>query len=263
MRKIFYLTLTTMLLSSCGSDTIKNLVFSIEDEKQLGLQTSQQIEASADFKPILSEGDNAAAYAYLNAMKNDILNSEDVKYKDEFVWQLKIIDQDVLNAFATPGGYIYVYTGLIKFLDNADDLAGVMGHEIAHADRRHSTSQLIQNQGVATIISIVTGGDSQLIAGLASQLLALNFSRKDESDADDFSVQYLEETDFACNGAATFFEKISAAGGSGGPEFLSTHPSPDNRVEDINAAAVKLGCDTTNSTATINGLSYAEFKALF
>jgi len=72
------------------------------------------------------------------------------KHKDDFAWQVKIIDDpETLNAFATPGGYIYVYTGLIKFLDTEDQLAGVMGHEIAHADLRHSTRQMTSSYGVS------------------------------------------------------------------------------------------------------------------
>ena len=98
------------------------------------------------------------AYNYLQGITDEILNSGNVTYRDEFVWKIHIIEDDeVLNAFATPGGYIYVYTGLIKFLENEDDLAGVMGHEIAHSDQRHSVKQLQKMYGVQILLSVVLG----------------------------------------------------------------------------------------------------------
>ena len=245
---------------SCGDTTIKELLFPVEDDVTLGLQVVEQIEANPDEYPLLDETEYADAYAYLNAMKNTILQSDGVEYEDIFAYELKIIHRDdVLNAFATPGGYIYVYTGLIKYLDKADDLAGVMGHEIAHADRRHSVNQMIKNVGVQTLISIVAGeSSSSTIAQVVSGIIGLKFSRTDEAEADEYSVLYLSDTDYACNGTATFFEKIEAEGGAGVPEFLSTHPDPANRVEDINAKAAEEQCDTTPITETT--FTYADFK---
>ncbi len=141
-KNLLLFILLTIIGSSCNKDG-DPLFISVEDDKQLGLQVSQEIESNPTEYPLLDEATHPAAYNYLNNMRNEILNSGKVRYRDEFVWQMKIIhDDDVLNAFATPGGYIYVYTGLIKYLDKADDLAGVLGHEIAHSDRRHSTQQL-------------------------------------------------------------------------------------------------------------------------
>lgn len=263
---------------SCGDDDdpcsdlgkvgglLTNLAFPVDDDADLGAQVAAQIDQE-NANTILPYEGNEQAYDYLNAMKDDILNSEDIEYKDKFVWRLTIINEDVLNAFATPGGYIYVYTGLIQYLDNVDDLAGVMGHEIAHADRRHSVNQLTKNYGISVLTSILGGGEtsvvSEIAVGLASNAAALAFSRDDESEADAASVEYLDETDFACNGAAEFFRKLEAEGGSGVPEFLSTHPSPENRVADIDARATCRGCSTENTSQMINGLTYSQFQALF
>lgn len=252
------------VLTNCGdNDRVKSLLFSVEDDKTLGLQVSQEIESDPVNYPILSEIDYPEAYAYLNGMKEAILNSSEVDYRNEFVWQLKIIDADILNAFATPGGYIYVYTGLINYLENADDLAGVLGHEIAHADRRHSVKQLEKVYGVQLLLSIVLGNDPSQIEQIAAQIATagstLAFSRDNESDADEFSVKYLADTEYACNGAASFFSKLIANGqDTGVPEFLSTHPNPDNRVDDINGHASTVGCST--SPITESGMTYEEFK---
>lgn len=249
-----------MFLASC-SDGV--LLFSIEDDKAMGAQVAAEIASDPSFV-ILPEASNQQAYAYLNAMKNQILNSGEVKYSNEFVWQLSIIDDDAtLNAFATPGGYIYVYTGLIKYLDDASSLAGVMGHEIGHADGRHSSKQMQKQYGVATLLQIVTGGEPGALAQLASNLLSLSFSRTDETDADNRSVRYLCPTDFEADGAAKFFEKIVLDGNPQPPQFLSTHPNPDNRVENLHAQGDAVSCGTELADPMINGISYTAFKALF
>ena len=152
-------------------------------------------------------------------------------------------NRSALNAFCVPGGYIYVYTGLIDYLDEQDQLAGVLGHEMAHADQRHSTQQLTESYGIQTIASFLLGKQGGLVGEIASAVIGLNFSRADEAEADEYSVRYLCETDYAANGAAGFFEKLLAEGSDTQiPEFLSTHPSSDTRVADINALADDLGC---------------------
>ncbi|XOV94029.1 MAG: M48 family metalloprotease [Bacteroidota bacterium] len=268
MKKIKLLLFSTSLLTigfltNCGDDGVKSLFFSIDDDKELGMQVSQEIESDPVTYPILSEVDYPEAYAYMNGLKNAILTSSEVDYRTEFVWQLKIIDADILNAFATPGGYIYVYTGLIKYLDKADDLAGVLGHEIAHADRRHSIKQLEKVYGIQLLLSIALGDNPSQLEQIAAQIAtagsSLAFSRDNESEADEYSVKYLGDTEYACNGAAHFFEKLITNGqDSGVPEFLSTHPNPDNRVEDINSVATTLGCST--SLIVEMDMTYTDFK---
>ncbi|SHJ70492.1 Peptidase family M48 [Reichenbachiella agariperforans] len=256
-------------LSSCDKNNNLSL-FSVSNDLELGQQVAAQIAADPTTYSILPESGNEEAYAYLEAMTDEILNSGEVQYKDEFAWEVHIIDQDVLNAFCTPGGYIYVYTGLINYLDNIDDLAGVMGHEIAHADLRHSSRSLQKQYGISTLLSILLGDGgneiAEIAAGYANGLVSLKFSRDHEEESDARSVEYLASTDYACNGAATFFQKLLADGqgsSSGLETFLSTHPSSDSRVEDINAKADEVGCNTSLSDDNTNGMTYAEFQALF
>jgi beta-barrel assembly-enhancing protease len=241
------------LLVTFSCDENNNfIVFSVEDDVALGEQVKAEIMAKPEYK-ILSQSQYAGVYAYLNDMKSEILNSGKVAYKEEFAWELYVIEDDkVLNAFATPGGYIYIYTGLIKYLDTADDLAGVMGHEIAHADERHTVRNLQKIYGVNALLSIALGENPSAIEEIAAQiagsLAGLSFSRDFEREADANSVEYLAQTRYACNSAAHFFIKLEEQGDSGQPpEFLSTHPSPENRIEDINEKAEDIGCDTTLS----------------
>ncbi len=242
------------LTVSCTED--KNgdrLLFSIEDDIRLGLEVAAEVDSTYRAKGQLIERNNpkySIAYQNLDRIVNRILNSGKVSYNSEFPWDVKIINDDkTLNAFATPGGHIYVFTGLIKFLDTEDQLAGVLGHEIAHADKRHTTKQLQTQYGVALLLSVALGKNPGTLAQIATGLAGLKFNREYEKEADDNSVIYLAGTNFyACNSAAAFFEKtLALQDGVSSPEFLSTHPDPGNRVQAINAKAQQEGCKTTPS----------------
>ena len=264
MKKIFLLTLLSIPVWVAGCKKGEGFnIFSIQDEIKLGQQTKAQIEADPAGYPILNPATNAAAYAYLNGIKDDLLQGGKITYKNEFAWEVYIIDRDdIVNAFCTPGGYIYVYTGLIKYLDNKSSLAGVMGHEMAHADKRHSSEQLTKKYSVQTLLDVVLGNNQGLLTQVASELVALQFSRSDETEADKYSVIYLCPTRYHANGAANFFQKMIDAGSTNPPAFLSTHPNPDNRVNNINSEATNGGCTATISN-TEETDSYSQFKALF
>lgn len=237
-----------LLLFSTLSCNMKNgqglNFFSIQDDIEMGKKFSQEIEKDKQNYPILPEKGNEEAYSYIRGLTKKILNSGEVAYKNEFEWQVKIIKDDkTLNAFAVPGGYLYVYTGLIKYLDSEDQLAGVMGHEIAHAALRHSTQQMTKIYGLDAMRAVLTGNqEGGTLSQMALSVISLGFSRKHESQADEYSVRYLCPTEYNAAGAAGFFEKLNDGGGQRPPEFLSTHPDPGNRVKDINSRKVDLGC---------------------
>lgn len=232
--------------------------FSINQDKDLGLKVQAQIAGDPATYPVLDSVQYKIAYGHLRRIRDKVLNSGKVTNKDRFDWEVKIIRNDsVLNAFCTPGGYIYVYTGLIKYLDAEDDLAGVMGHEIAHADLRHSTRSMTREYGVDMLMRIIAGSDPGALATLVRGLTSLKYSRCHESEADAASVEYLSGTNYACNATASFFEKLNAQGGNRVPQFLSTHPSPENRVRDINALADKIACNKS----ALNPSTYQQFKA--
>ncbi|HEY3403149.1 MAG TPA: M48 family metalloprotease [Ohtaekwangia sp.] len=240
-------------LAACDENN-NFVIFSVENDVQLGQQVHAEIAGSPEYQ-ILPPAQYTEAYNYLYSIRDAILNSGEIAYKDEFEWNVYILKDDaVQNAFAVPGGNIYVYTGLIKYLDHGDDLAGVMGHEMAHADLRHTVRNLQKVYGVNILLAIALGQDpsqlEQIAAQIAGTLAGLSFSRAYEEESDAHSVEYLAHTKYACNGAAHFFIKMHEQGEGGPPEFLSTHPSPENRIEDINKKAEKLGCDTSLSGDT-------------
>ena len=240
-------------------------LFSIQDDIDLGKKVDGQIKESGEFN-IMDRGSNTTAYGYIEAMRDDLLNGGELKFGDEFPWELNLIDNDsVLNAFCTPGGYIYIYSGLIKYLENSSSLAGVLGHEMAHADRRHSSKQMQQQFGISVILSLLSNeeGDPGLLPQIAASLTSLAFSRADETQADQYSVKYLCPTDFDAAGASNFFQKIKDSGNPTPPQFLSTHPSPENRVAKIKENAEERECAPDEEDPLVNGLTYAQFQALF
>ncbi len=242
--------------SSCSKGGGVN-VFSVEDDIKLGKQLDQEIKSDPATYPLLDETAYPVAYSHILRITNALLNTGEINYRDRFEWQVKIIRDDAtLNAFCAPGGYIYVYTGLIKFLDKESELAGVMGHEIAHADLRHSTDRLTTAYGLDFLLSMALGKNSSTLKDVAANLALLSYSRKDETQADEYSVKYLCKTDYEPNGTAGFFQKLVDSGQSGKtPAWLSTHPAPDKRVENINKKAEACGTGQAFETR------YSEFKS--
>ncbi|MBL0340181.1 MAG: M48 family metalloprotease [Bacteroidetes bacterium] len=238
MKTIWKLILGTILLiSACKSKDGDYTLFSTSEDLALGEKVAGQIENDPINFPILSENDNKELYQHLNRISGKILQSSKILHREEFAWQLKVIDNDTLyNAFCTPGGYIYVYSGLIKFVQSEDELAGILAHEIAHGDLRHSTDQMTKTYGIKVLTNLILGGESELLTNMGINLLGLKFSRSDEEEADEFAVKYLSDTDYNPRSFAVFFERMEQAGGSMGPlQFLSTHPNPENRVQKIEA----------------------------
>lgn len=243
--RVLFLSIALISLSACS----KVNLFSLEQDAQLGAQTNAEILNNPSKFPLLPERGNETVYRYVRKITNNILNSGKVKHRNEFKWEVRIIKDDkTLNAFATPGGYIYVYTGLIKFLDSEDELAGVLGHEIAHADQRHSTRQMTKIYGVQALAALASGSNAGALAGkIAGSLLQLKFGRDMEKEADTYSVIYLCGTPYDADGAAGFFSKLQEKGGSRPPEFLSTHPNPGNRVANIHKQKTERGCSGTQT----------------
>ncbi len=239
--KFFLLSFLTLLLVGCSSGVNLNL-FSIEEDKEFGKKVAAEIEADPKFK-LLDSIQNQEVYSYVYKIRNEILESGNVVHKNDFDWRIRIIQDDsTLNAFCTPGGYIYVYTGILKFLDSEDQLAGVMGHEIAHADLRHSTRQMTEMFGIQLILELIAG-DSKSVKDITSGLIGLTFSRSHEKEADEQSVNYLCPTKYNAAGGSGFFEKLIKKGNSNNPPvFLSTHPDPGNRVEKFKEIKTEKGC---------------------
>lgn len=238
---------TTAIVVACGVTNSKNKgkgfnLFTVQQDREFGAQVAAEIDGNPREYPILDSASNVEAYQMIYKIRDKILSSGEVDFVEDFGWRLRIIkDDSTLNAFCTPGGYIYVYTGILKFLDNEAQLAGVMGHEIAHADQRHSTRQMTKLFGVNVMLEILAGNRAML-KQMTSALVGLKFSRSHETEADEYSVRYLCPTEYDAAGGAGFFKKIEEMGGDRPPEFLSTHPNPGDRIEKFYNTKNGLGC---------------------
>ena len=230
----------------------KEPVFGPANDVELGKMSAQSLAEDPEEYPILPESEYPEAYAHLRRIVGGIIDSPEIQYRDLFAYdQMKIINRDdVLNAFCTPGGYIYVYTGLIKYLEQEDHLAGVVGHEIAHAERRHGSVRLQKEFGVKALsgfllLTIPLSTSDYINASILRDLMGLSYSRDQEAQADDDSVRYLSTSEYACDGTAGFFVKLRDVGDDVTiPEMLSDHPDTGSRVRDIQSAAKRLGCST-------------------
>lgn len=156
-----------------------------------------------------------------------------------YPYEFHIARDATANAFAMPGGFVVIHTGLLARADSAEELAGVMAHEIQHVERRHGLRGLVHAAGWRVVLSVILGDTGgSLAASWVENLGALRFSRSQETDADLQGVQALVRADIDPRGMATFFRKM-AADGSAMPELLSSHPASESRFAEVEAAMPK------------------------
>lgn len=160
-------------------------------------------------------------------------------------------DSQTINAFALPGGQVFITDALLSKLQTKGELAGVLGHEVGHVVARHSAEQIAKQQltqgltGAAVIASYDPNNPNSYrnsaVAMMIGQLVSMKFSRNDESEADDLGVQFISEAGYDPRAMIGVMEVLKKAGGGGRtPEFFSTHPNPENREERIQAAIKRM-----------------------
>src|SRR5512139_1186630 len=162
----------------------------------------------------------------------------------DWKWSVAVIDEPTLNAWCMPGGKMAIYTGIIEKLKLTDDeIAQIMGHEIAHAllgHGRERMSRAIAMQGGMTLGSIVVGQDLSGLAPVADIALTLPHSRASETEADRYGLELAARAGFDPRTAVRLWEKMSAASSNGIPQFLSTHPAPESRIQALNALVPQM-----------------------
>lgn len=223
------------------ADPIQINTFRTEDDIRLGETTDLQIRNTHQ---VLDTARFYKLYAELHSITDQILSKADLEHKLDFSWKLTIIkDDSIVNAFCTPGGYIYIYTGLLRFIESKPELASILGHEMAHADKRHGTRQLTKQLGIQLILQLLSGdSDPGLLAEITGSLLSLRYSRAYEREADAASVNYLCAMGYPANAGELFFKHILKTDRQQSLQLLSTHPDPEERIKNINQLASQKSC---------------------
>ena len=225
----FTLVLTSLLIGGCGSAILPE-----EYVASQGHSAFRQIKRQERIST------NPGHNAMVKRVAGRIAEASDIELpKTE--WEFVVFDNDAVNAFALPGGKVGVYTGLIDLVDGDDELAAVIGHEIAHVACRHGNKRMSQGIGIALGGVLLESSmrkkdksDRQLARlgyGVGSQLLlALPYGRKQETEADERGIMYAALAGYDPRAAVTFWEKMKKTSKIRPPEFLSTHPATDNRI---------------------------------
>ncbi|MAT38474.1 MAG: peptidase M48 [Ectothiorhodospiraceae bacterium] len=249
------------LFAACGVN-----IYSDKDDVALGQQLDEEIKSNPQQYPILR--DRPVVKSYVVGIVNKILQSPAIEKRNIYPYNVEIIaDDETINAFCTPGGYIYVYTGLIKFLPNEAALAGILGHEIAHAERRHATKRITAAYGVQILLGAALGQNpstvEQIAANLFTNLGFLKNSRDDELESDNYSMKYLRSTEYYPGGIIFFFERINQAGKGTASELeklFLTHPPSQERYDNVQKTMQEWGIPQPTQKNLFPD-RYGDFKA--
>jgi predicted Zn-dependent protease len=251
MLRAVSLLLFAVIFFGCTSDIIpatgerRYLGYTWQQETELGKEASKQVAA------LFGVYRDPKLERYVNEVGNRVLATSHLRRpgaEEQFQKTpvtFTVLDSPIINAMALPGGYIYVTRGMLSHLNNEDELASVLGHEIGHVSARHAARQAWQQQlgqGLllgGAILGQGLGLPAQEIlnvGGMAAQLLFLRYSREDELESDQLSVEYASLAGYDPAEVISFFQtlnRIQEKEGQGMPNFLSTHPNPGDRVQRI------------------------------
>jgi predicted Zn-dependent protease len=240
-------TVQTTQAGAVGVERKQAMMVSSQEVNKAAVSAYRQTLQSASQKGALNR--NPAQVQRVRAITQRLIPATGVFRKDApgWKWEVNVVSSPEMNAWCMPGGKIAVYTGLIEKLRLTDDeLAAIIGHEIAHALREHgrerASQQMAQGLAVGVIGAAVgLGGLGQDLAGLVADVtFGLPYSREFEREADRIGVELAARGGFDPRAAVSLWQKMAQAGGGGTPEFLSTHPSDQSRIQDVQAYAQRV-----------------------
>src|ERR687898_252328 len=228
--------------------------YKITDDIQLGRQAAQEVEQQM---PILRDGD---VTNYVSRVGERLAASVPSQFRHpEFDYYFKVVNARDINAFALPGGPMYVNRGMIEAARTEGEMAGVMAHEISHVALRHGTAQATSGQkwaigsAIGQIAGAILGGGLGQVLSTGSQIGAglkmMQYGRDYERQADLLGAQIMARAGYDPRQMANMFRTIQAQGGSRGPEWMSSHPDPGNRYASINKEAEMVRVEGRADTA--------------
>lgn len=207
-------------------------VLSLEEEIQIGQQEGPKFTAQNG-----GEVPDPALRAYVSELGMRIAAQVETDEQRNLPWKFTLLNSDQINAFALPGGQVFFSMGLARLLKSEAEMAGVLGHEVAHVTARHINEQLSRDtwaQVLAGVVGVAAGDTAGQITAQGSQLVLLSYSRGQESEADRIGMRYMARAGYNPIGQKRVMEVLlEASKGGHPPEFFSTHPNPATRVQDI------------------------------
>ena len=243
-----------LALATAGCATFGGANYvSIEDEWNLGR------DLEADLARRLDLVDDATLESYVNSVGRRMVQQTNMA---ELPWRFHVVRDAEVNAFNVPGGLVYVHTGLLEKAGSAAEFAGALAHEIGHGVARHGTRRLSQQQEANLLASILLGGNPGAVAQIGAQIAALGafarFSRDDEREADRLAVQLMAATGYNPEGLARLLQRLLESGAGGGG-FFSSHPNPEERMQNVRAFAREV--NTSGTRMDDSGFSAARSRA--
>ncbi len=236
----YLLTLTCLALLSCTTSPEGRKQLQLIPDDQMDVMGAQSFEQIKQQTPITKDQN---IQQYISCIANKIIPQVAQK-PDPKQWEVLVFEDEQANAFALPGYKIGVYTGLLKYAKNQDQVAAVMGHEVAHVIAKHGnervSNQMATEAGL-TIATVILGGGTQdensalILAGLglgAQYGIILPFSRSHESEADLIGLDLMAKAGFDPAQSVPLWQNMSQSGAAP-PEFMSTHPSSDTRIKQL------------------------------
>lgn len=183
---------------------------------------------------------DAEAQAYVNEVGRRVAAIAERDYSG-IPWEFTLLNSDIINAFALPGGKVFITTGLASKFDSEEELAGVLGHECGHVTAKHTEKRMAEStlyQGAASVAGAAIGDQTAAtLISTGTGIILLKFSRGEESEADTLGLRYMTAAGYNPRGLLRVMEVLKASAGAGGnPEFLSTHPLPETRIDAVNRA---------------------------
>jgi len=234
-------------------------LFSPEQDVEMGREVAAQADRQLQ---IINDRQTAA---YINALGKQLAAKAP---GERFPYQFKVVNDKAINAFALPGGFIYIHRGTIEAARNEAQLASVVAHEIAHVALRHGTNQVSKayvTQAPLQILGGLIGAESvggvlaQLGISFAASSILLNYSRDAERQADLMGAQILYDSGYDPNAMIQFFERIQAESRGRAVEFFSSHPNPENRIIKVKEEIERLGGSPPH--ARTDSASFQSFKS--
>lgn len=226
---------------TCDGDSVNqgdlNLV-PLDQEWALGESLAQEVEAQIRLV------DDPVVQAYVQRMGDEIADETELADRP---WHFYVVDDPAVNAFALPGGHVYVHTGLITAADDPAELASVVGHEVAHGAARHGTERMVKAYGLGLLAQLILGEDPglarQIVAELVGRSAIARFSRTDETEADVLGLRYMAAAGYDPDAMASMFETLLALRQRQPSRFerwLQTHPLTEDRIAAARAGAEGL-----------------------